>query len=358
MAIDTSYFANAKIHAGHNNPALETIWMYTQEYNALGNLDTLERKAECLERLLWAVAVWITDEPPKQGKDTNQKRWDALQRLAQEVGMEAERLGIKFLTSPSDPKKIGNPNKATLGAVIATGQQRSYWLELLDPDHRPGYRLSEKYEIWLKHSTPSWGSFWKFAGNANFADDKVKYLAGQRKAEIRKVAFNAGILVSQHPNPVKFNQPFSTQNLVTLSCGQGWGIFVVDLGGNLYVHKHIEGKWHHSTFLSGGAVQSAGEIVVDGGDIKVITAKSGHYMPTVKEMKRFVQLFPLTPGDAIIRPDFNDEAAGGPPAFYRVRDYRSQPSPAALKRGEVQAAIPTWARNSSAVTAMIAKIPV
>jgi hypothetical protein len=36
---------------------------------------------------------------------------------------------------------------------------------------------------------------------------------------------------------------FSTENLSTLFSGKGWGIFVVDLDENLYIHKHIEGKY-------------------------------------------------------------------------------------------------------------------
>jgi len=142
-----------------------------------------------------------------------------------------------------------------------------------------------------------------------------------------------------------------------MTSGRGWGIFVVDLQGDLYIHKHVEGKWHHSTFLSGGAVQSAGEIVVDNGHIKVITAKSGHYMPTVREMKRFVTLFPQTPVNAIIRPDFADENGGGTPTFYTVRDYRNNPSPVALNQAAVQSAIPSWASTDQKVTSMIAKIP-
>jgi hypothetical protein len=48
---------------------------------------------------------------------------------------------------------------------------------------------------------------------------------------------------------------FSTENLSTVFSGKGWGIFVVDLDQNLYIHKHIEGKYHHSTFQRRGGVR-------------------------------------------------------------------------------------------------------
>jgi RHS repeat-associated protein len=61
--------------------------------------------------------------------------------------------------------------------------------------------------------------------------------------------------------------------------GAGVGIFVMDEYGNIYVGSHEYGEFHHSSFLAGGDVAAAGEIVADNGHVIGITDKSGHYKP-------------------------------------------------------------------------------
>ncbi len=59
-------------------------------------------------------------------------------------------------------------------------------------------------------------------------------------------------------------------------------MYVVALDGRMYAEKnHLEGVLpKHSTFLSGGPVQTAGGITAKNGSITVIENKSGHYQPT------------------------------------------------------------------------------
>ena len=54
---------------------------------------------------------------------------------------------------------------------------------------------------------------------------------------------------------------------------------MLDTSGRLYIHAKHRGTFHHSSFLRGGAVLSAGGIVVDKGRIVKLTADSGHYRP-------------------------------------------------------------------------------
>lgn len=54
-------------------------------------------------------------------------------------------------------------------------------------------------------------------------------------------------------------------------------IYVLDTCNRLFVHAKYKGKFHHSSFLQGGAVLSAGGIVVEDGRIMKLTADSGHY---------------------------------------------------------------------------------
>jgi hypothetical protein len=67
-------------------------------------------------------------------------------------------------------------------------------------------------------------------------------------------------------------------------------IYVLDTAKRLFVHAKYRGKFHHSSFLQGGAVLSAGGIVVERGRIMKLTADSGHYRPNFESFMFTVQL--------------------------------------------------------------------
>jgi len=73
---------------------------------------------------------------------------------------------------------------------------------------------------------------------------------------------------------------------VTSSEGGGYdthgefAIFVLSPDGALYATTEDEtGIFHHSSFLAGGPVAGAGELIVAGGSITTFTDRSGHYRP-------------------------------------------------------------------------------
>lgn len=75
---------------------------------------------------------------------------------------------------------------------------------------------------------------------------------------------------------------FDTQNGVSAfgAGNSGRAIFVMDEHGNLYASTYQAlGKFHHSSFFSGGEVAAAGELIVRDGRIEFVTDRSGHYMP-------------------------------------------------------------------------------
>ncbi|GBF91463.1 hypothetical protein Rsub_04203 [Raphidocelis subcapitata] len=67
-------------------------------------------------------------------------------------------------------------------------------------------------------------------------------------------------------------------------------IFVLDTSGRMYVHAKRRGSFHHSSFLAGSAVLSAGGIVVRGGRILRLTGDSGHYKPSFESLFGVAQL--------------------------------------------------------------------
>lgn len=111
---------------------------------------------------------------------------------------------------------------------------------------------------------------------------RVKYLnENQRKEKVIQITQD-GLLVNHK------GYLYHTGTESTMNSGPGWAIFVMDKNDTLYAGSHIPGEFHHSSFLGGNFVSSAGEIAVSYGKIVAITCKSGHYRPSIKNMLYFL----------------------------------------------------------------------
>jgi hypothetical protein len=74
--------------------------------------------------------------------------------------------------------------------------------------------------------------------------------------------------------------PLDTTNANT-HFSNGNMIFVLSPDGHFYASAdQAVGEFHHSSFLSGGDVAGAGEIVVQNGRVTEISDQSSHYRPT------------------------------------------------------------------------------
>lgn len=63
------------------------------------------------------------------------------------------------------------------------------------------------------------------------------------------------------------------------------GIYVIGLDDALYVSVAQEaGQFNHSSFLAGGDVKAAGQIIITHGKITAINNASGHYQPSAEAM--------------------------------------------------------------------------
>ena len=81
---------------------------------------------------------------------------------------------------------------------------------------------------------------------------------------------------------------YDTQPESTEFSGEGWAIFVMDQKDVIYAGTHVLGIFHHSSFLAGAPVKSAGEMIVNKGVLRVLTGKSGHYKPGPEETRRML----------------------------------------------------------------------
>jgi|GEM_PF-5150463 len=112
----------------------------------------------------------------------------------------------------------------------------------------------------------------QYKGNNVFRGTHVKYL-NELEREAYKVTFKDGKVYKAN------GELLDTTGFKSLHGQKNAGIFVMDKEGNIYVGQHSRGLFHHSSFLSGGRVASAGEIVAKNGIIETISSKSGHYQP-------------------------------------------------------------------------------
>lgn len=68
-----------------------------------------------------------------------------------------------------------------------------------------------------------------------------------------------------------------------------WAIFVLSPSGELYGSTEAKrGEFHHSSFLAGGPVAGAGEIIVDSGTVVEVAGYSGHYRPNYAMTMQFL----------------------------------------------------------------------
>jgi hypothetical protein len=179
----------------------------------------------------------------------------------------------------------------------------NYHLEALDPKHRMADLLKTMWVVFraeLKGGVNS-DDRKKRSVFYNWLDEVCLNAPNEVRAELKGAKFpdsmiehfiSAGVdyLVGSQRKSYEleislgvFNQNkklFDTKDNRTHFSGKGWAIYVVSPEGTWYAGSHIIGKFHHSSFLSGRPILSAGELQVENGVLTKITAKSGHYKPS------------------------------------------------------------------------------
>jgi hypothetical protein len=107
----------------------------------------------------------------------------------------------------------------------------------------------------------------------------VDYKNNPQRRFTNLITIRRGLMYKHWPG----TKPFDTRDTQTHFSGRGWAIYVVSASGLWYAGSHLVGQVQHSSFVGGRPVVSAGEIQVQNGEPVTISAKSGHYKPSMEQ---------------------------------------------------------------------------
>lgn len=178
-----------------------------------------------------------------------------------------------------------------------------YWDEAINPTHEGGHLKKIKEALWVAHSTTPHLSLEEWEQTSEGQQTLKKYLgddyiAYETRTEYLDTKSREKLKLSFVKEPDSNNCKLKRQGKLydtsheKTDSGEGFVIFAISPQGDIYSNPQEVRKFHHSSFLSGGATMGTGEIRVNSeGHITDITNGSGHYRPNKEETLVMLQLF-------------------------------------------------------------------
>lgn len=155
-------------------------------------------------------------------------------------------------------------------------------------------------KITLRNGESSCGLWSRYCPQGGCESCVVKYLIGEER-DARKLTFDNkekiwrdkdGLPYDTATENKKYN--IKKQTICDVAAEKLWGIspgiWVVDTLGNLYTSvEQSPGVFHHSSFMAGGLVRAAGQIVFKNGKIIHVNNSSGHYKPDQESLNAVIK---------------------------------------------------------------------
>lgn len=160
----------------------------------------------------------------------------------------------------------------------------------IDPRHRYGQNLQFYYDKWLHCQSEQPFFYWLDLGEGKGVDlveecprvklqqQCIKYLGPWERTAYEVVVEDGKFI---------YKQSGELLHTTRVDKHEKW-IFVLSTSKALYVGKKMKGKFHHSSFLAGGATLAAGRLVVENGILQAVWPHSGHYRPTEENFHEFI----------------------------------------------------------------------
>lgn len=121
-------------------------------------------------------------------------------------------------------------------------------------------------------------------------DEGVTYLNSGEREFHRVFSYNNCLYrLSSHREGVALCT-FDSSELIAHK-DNGEALFVISPRGDIFVGSTSPCLFHHSSFVSGEAVFYAGTMVVDNGEVKALSDRSGHYLPWNEHTMRMLSYF-------------------------------------------------------------------
>ncbi|EEW8379133.1 hypothetical protein HFU94_004198 [Salmonella enterica] len=163
-----------------------------------------------------------------------------------------------------------------------------YWAEAITKRHFANRNIAcsaDPFELWKKSDAKTnyveWLREWYIQSKLKNGQGKelvtrlfsnVKYMNPVER-ENYNIYISKGVFYNRN------GMVFSTFDMMSDRAGKGWGIYVRDTKNRIYINGHQRNVFHHSSFLEGAPILSAGELSINCGELVGITNKSGHYKP-------------------------------------------------------------------------------
>ncbi|MEL7470993.1 MAG: hypothetical protein AAFN27_21250 [Pseudomonadota bacterium] len=150
-------------------------------------------------------------------------------------------------------------------------QDTMYRLEATDPKHRYGEELIDHYNEWSRLPEADEGnqSFWQWLAitHPHDAPTEVRYLdRTERRQYLVHLQEKPAYVAPRRPVP------------------DGQHMFVMAPDGQVYIAPKEQGRLHHSSFMAGHKVRTAGMITISGGAPWSLSNQSGHYRPPLPSL--------------------------------------------------------------------------
>jgi len=230
---------------------------------------------------------------------------------------------------------VGKGLLADGGAKVLLAE---HWLEVADPKHRygearcsvvfvlvldsnrptfAGSLLTRYHDVWKVSEVPENFFYWLDYGAGrdvelpecsrhNLDTSVVKYLGPEERLKYL-VTIREGLLWYHDTDDLVHTDDVDGEHSRTNGSGkrEKW-IYIVDPKGAFFVAKKVRGRFHHSSFLSGGPAKAAGNLTIQQGRLVRLSPSSGHYQPTPDDHAWFLELLRLRGVDlsGVILEDF------------------------------------------------------
>jgi len=194
--------------------------------------------------------------------------------------------------------------KGTVGPVGRTLDE-NYWIEKILPQHLGKGVVGAAFTEWKKNETQTRLNIADWLEQVyvpECEDDPFgKYIANRMQRLGKKISDGKGVKYCDEQERKSYviritvgkvqdahGDIYDTTEESTVFSGKGWAIFVMAPDDTLYAHSHKADEFHHSSFLAGAPIKSAGEIQIKARTILKVTPKTGHYQAGPAELKYFL----------------------------------------------------------------------